>query len=297
MESLLNPERFEFYGDKWLHEIKSKLRNFQSTEGILPAVNASEIDPNKASQVKHSPLPVWLEDLISLHVNKQGGFIQKTLEGYLELKLNDEKRKISFDKEIAINHPDIENISFQSNWIQGILNGMEYQSDNNQLPVIHALNSDETSGYWFLWEIKAKNPFESKTIYQSYFITDQGKQYAAYANDIWGRFIQAKKDFEMQKEEKNNVPDFIITVLVEHLKMSFDNLEMQLKSNLQIKKENKNKSYEYQKLRIEKIGIENIRISKLKKLKEDYDIWHKEFNSNFNIIPEVKQIIGLRING
>lgn len=297
MESLLNPERFKFYGDKWLHEIKSKLRNFQSTEGILPTVNASEIDPNKASQVKHSPLPVWLEELVSLYINNQGGMIQKTLEGYLEIKMNNQKRKISFDKEIAINHPGIENISFQSNWIQGILHGLEYRDEKGELSVLQSLSSGETPGYWFLWEIKAKNLFETKTVYQSFFITDKGKQYTAYANDIWMRFIQGKKEFEVLGEQTAILPDLIKTVLNDQLKMGFDNLEMQLQSHLKVKKENKIKSFEYQKQRIEKIGIENIRLSKLKKLKEDYDIWVNEFNNNYNIIPEVKQIIGLRING
>jgi SNF2 family DNA or RNA helicase len=138
LESLLNPERFEFYGDKWLHEIKSKLRDFQSTEGILPAVEASEIDPNKASQVKHSPLPIWLEDLVSLYVRNNGGLVQKTLEGYLEISLEKQKRKISFDKEIAINHPNIENMSFQSDWIQSILNSLEYLDSEQKVPVLQS---------------------------------------------------------------------------------------------------------------------------------------------------------------
>jgi hypothetical protein len=101
----------------------------------------------------------------------------------------------------------------------------------------------------------------------------------------------------VQKHQNIAVPAHIQEVLNEHLKMNFENLEMQLLSNLKLKKENKKKSYEYQKLRVEKIGIENIRVSKLKKLKEDYDLWIKEFENNFYIIPEVKQVLGVKING
>jgi SNF2 family DNA or RNA helicase len=43
LRNLLDPEHFEFVGDSWIHEIKSKLRNFQSTEGILPQVQEGKL--------------------------------------------------------------------------------------------------------------------------------------------------------------------------------------------------------------------------------------------------------------
>ena len=60
LQSLLDPDKFEFAGEKWLHEIKSKLRDFQSTEGVLPQVKEDEIDSKSASEIKYSPLPQWL---------------------------------------------------------------------------------------------------------------------------------------------------------------------------------------------------------------------------------------------
>jgi superfamily II DNA/RNA helicase len=39
LQSLLDPDKFEFAGDKWLHQIRAKLKDFESTEGILPAVD------------------------------------------------------------------------------------------------------------------------------------------------------------------------------------------------------------------------------------------------------------------
>jgi acyl-CoA thioesterase FadM len=61
LQSLLDPEKFEFAGERWLHDIKSKLRQYKSTEGILPQVAESEIEYKKAAEVKHSPLTFWLE--------------------------------------------------------------------------------------------------------------------------------------------------------------------------------------------------------------------------------------------
>ena len=51
------------------------------------------------------------------------------------------------------------------------------------------------------------------------------------------------------------------------------------------------------KTRIEKIGIDNIRQSKLSRLKIEHENWLKEFQSNQKIIPGTKQLLTIRING
>ena len=66
---------------------------------------------------------------------------------------------------------------------------------------------------------------------------------------------------------------------------------------MQTKKENRINSYAFQKSRINKIGIPNIRQSKLRKLEETHESWMKEFESNKKIVPGKKQLLTIRING
>ena len=66
---------------------------------------------------------------------------------------------------------------------------------------------------------------------------------------------------------------------------------------MKIKRENRLNSYAHQKNRINKIGIENIRISKLARLEREHEQWMKEFQSNQKVIPGIKQLLTLRING
>ena len=46
-----------------------------------------------------------------------------------------------------------------------------------------------------------------------------------------------------------------------------------------------------------KIGIENIKLSKLSKLEKEHDKWMKEFQTNRKIIPGTKQLLTIRIDG
>jgi hypothetical protein len=97
---------------------------------------------------------------------------------------------------------------------------------------------------------------------------------------------QEMKDSESFQKELN-----------QSLFLSFQNLEADLITRMKAKKENRLNSYGFQKSRIEKIGIDNIRQSKLYRLEKEHEAWLKEFESGSKIIPGIKQLLMIRING
>ncbi|MFW5758504.1 MAG: DEAD/DEAH box helicase [Bacteroidota bacterium] len=297
LQSLLDPEKFEFAGERWLNEIKDKLREYKSTEGIMPQVSESEIEYKKAADVKHSPLPFWLEALIQQYVMVHGGSLSKDLEGIMNLDILGETKRISFDAEVSLNNPGIEHITLQHDWIRQILNDIGEFDHKNEIPVLKIETDIKTSGYWSLWQISARNNLETKQHYQVYFIADNGKQYAAYANEIWERLIHGKDSLTFNGTQSIANPRELQSILDENLHISYHNLEAELQSLIKTKKESKINSYQYQKSRIEKIGIENIRKSKMKRLEREYNAWLDDFHANQKIIPGLKQLLMIRIDG
>lgn len=297
LQSLLDPGKFEFAGEKWLNEIKGKLRDFKSTEGILPKVTANEIDHKKAAEIKHSPLSNWLEDMTIQYSLNHNGSISKNLLGFTEIKIHNETRKIAFDSEVALNNPGIEHITLQHDWIRQILNDIGEFDSSSGLPILKFESGEETTGIWSLWQISAKNKFENKAHYQCFFIADNGKQYTAYANDIWNRLVSNEVKFKVENNLDYNVSQNIEKELNASLHTLFQNLEADVLSKMKVKKENRNNSFTFQKAIIEKIGIGNIRNSKLARLETEHENWMNEFQSNQKIIPGIKQILTVRING
>jgi superfamily II DNA or RNA helicase len=297
LQSLLDPEKFEFAGEKWLNEIKGKLREYKSTEGILPKVAESEIDYKKAAEIKHSPLPIWLEDLTTQFTILNGGSIHKNLLGFSEIKIQKEIKNITFDSEVALSNPGIEHVTLQHDWIRKILNDIAEFDSNNGIPILTSKSGEETPGYWSLWQITAKNKFENKVNYHCFFIADNGKQYSAYANDIWNRLIAGKMDFKIEQSQFTIETPNIHKQLNDLQYLVFQNLEADVLTNIKAKKENRANSYAYHQNRLNKIGIENIRISKLAKLEKEHENWIKEFQSNQKIIPGIKELLTIRING
>ncbi len=297
LQSLLDPASFEFEGEKWLHEIKSKLRNYQSTEGVLPEVREEEIDYKKAADVKHSPLSTWLENLIVQYTKIHKGYIQRNLLGYYDIVLEKHKRKITFDSEVSLNYPTIENITLQNDLVKKVLSDMGEFSSTNGIPVLQSKSNDETPGIWSIWEISANHQMERKLSYHSYFIADNGKMYEAYANDLWNRFVIGNMNFSMGSTYNINDTIDVKTTLKSALFLVFQKLENDIRKTIQAKKDNKVKSYEFQKSRIKKIGIQNIRKSKLSQLTKEHEDWLVEFASNKKIIPNIKHLLSVRIDG
>lgn len=297
LQSLLDPEKFEFVGERWLNEIKGKLREYKSTEGILPQVAESEIEYKKAADVKHSPLPFWLEALVQQFIVVHHGSLTKNLLGFSEVKVQGETRKITFDAEVSLANPGVEHITLQHDWIRKLLNDLGEFDPSNGIPIIKTVNGEETSGYWSLWQISARNTMESKIHYQCYFIADNGKHYSAYANDIWSRLINESGKFKM----KGILTDFNSEILQKELNqslfLSFQNIQAELITRMKAKKDNRLNSYNFQKSRIEKIGIYNIRLAKLQRLEKEHIAWLKEFESSSKTIPGIKQLLMIRING
>ena len=297
LQSLLDPSKFEFAGDKWLHEIKSKLKDFQSTEGVLPQVKEDEINIKKAAEIKYSPLPQWLEELITEYTKVHQGTLSKNLLNFIDVKVNGLHKKITFDAEAALMNPGIEHITLQHDWIKTLLSDISSVDNNKEIPVLQSNQSEETPGYWSLWEITAKNQFDKKVHYQCFFIADNGKQYAAYANDIWNRLISQDGSTLFKVKEMTSFIKDIEKELNEALYIVFQNLEADVSEKMKFKKENKMNSYSFQKSRINKIGIENIKLSKLSKLEREHEKWMKEFQTNRKIIPGTKQLLTIRIDG
>ena len=297
LQSLLDPSKFEFAGDKWLHEIKSKLKDFQSTEGVLPQVKEDEINIKKAAEIKYSPLPQWLEELITEYTKVHQGTLSKNLLNFIDVKVNGVHKKITFDAEAALMNPGIEHITLQHDWIKTLLSDISSVDNNKEIPVLQSNQSEETPGYWSLWEITAKNQFDKKVHYQCFFIADNGKQYAAYANDIWNRLISQDGSTLFKVKEMTSFIKDIEKELNEALYIVFQNLEADVSEKMKFKKENKMNSYSFQKSRINKIGIENIKLSKLSKLEREHEKWMKEFQTNRKIIPGTKQLLTIRIDG
>lgn len=293
LQSLLDPKRAEFVGDSWLFDIKKKLNDYKSTEGILPSISKEEIDNKQAADVKYSPLPVWLEQLMNLYAISRGGNVQKSIMGISIYQYDGTTLKAVFDAEHALDNPQAEQITLQHDLVSKMLERIESETQQN-MPVIRSLSGKDTPGVFSLWKVSAKNPVESKYTFVALFEADKGKQYPAYANQIWNRLVETSDAFTYSgetplKESSESDMQFLYEV--------FHRMETEILQTVQNRTDSKLRALEYQRQRAERIGIGNIRNSRIRKIESEQKRWRDNLRQNQSVVPDVKNIIKVRIDG
>ena len=293
LQSLLDPHRSEFIGDSWLYEIKKKLNDYKATEGILPTISKEEIDNKQAAEVKYSPLPIWLEQLMDIYTQSRGGVVQKSLMGVSSYKFDGMTLNAVFDAEHALENPQAEQITLQHDLVCKMLNRIESETQQN-IPIIRSTSGKETPGMFSLWKISAKNPAESKTSFVALYMADNGKQYTAYANQIWNKLVESSDAFSYVGstatiDDSESDMAFLYEV--------FHRMEVEILENIKKKGDARMNALKYQRERAERIGIVNIRNSRIKKIEAEQQEWLDNMRKSQSVVPDVKNIIKVRIDG
>lgn len=293
LQSLLDPRRTEFVGDSWLFEIKKKLSEYKATEGILPSISKEEIDNKLAAEVKYSPLPVWLEQLMDIYAISRGGKVDKSLTGVSAYQYDGMKINAVFDAEHALENPSAEQITLQHDLVCRMLDRIDSESQLI-MPVIRATGSKATPGVFSLWRVSAKNPTESKVTYVALFTSDNGKNYAAYANQIWNKLVESADAYSFVGEvEIPPESESDMQLLYE----VFHRMEVEILQTVQKKSDARLKALDFQRQRAERIGILNIRKGRIRKIDEERQIWLDNMRQHQSVVPDVKNIIKIRIDG
>jgi ERCC4-related helicase len=296
LQSLLDPHRFEFASDSWLYEIKSKLNDYKATEGILPAFADNEIKKESAGEVKYSPLPVWLEEMMDLYVMSEHGTADKKLDGVTAYQANGLRVNASFDSSKQGDHPDAEYLTLQHPVVKRILDEVDGNTQS-VIPVIQSKDGEDTSGYLTLWKVSAKNGYDSKTAYSAQFVADNGRVFAPYGNDIWNRLVQEKDSFHFVRECDDSIIFDDNKALINNLHILYHRMETDILNGVKDRAEKKLNALQHAANRINRIGIENIRQSKLRKLDAEKEYWNDLFAKGRSVVPDVNHILTIRIDG
>jgi superfamily II DNA or RNA helicase len=300
LTSLMDPKRFEQESKSWLEEIKKKLNDYKSTEGALPSVNSNDIKVEKVESIKHSPLPIWLEDLTKNYLTTKGIIYQHLLDG-LKFKFPGYKENIyTFNIRESINNPIPEPLSLQHEIIQNILSEAIPFTESQAIPIVKLIPGKATPGYWSIWHLEVKNQFESTNLFQPIFISDEGDSFSAYAQEIWLKIIQESGYLNcvgvIDRVESKIIFNGLFGKIEGILQKKYIEIEEKISNNANRIRSNREKAFDFQEKQLQKIGIENIRQSRLQRLLKEKELWVQNFDFAKQTVPDLKCLLLLRIS-
>lgn len=299
LTSLLNPARFEQESNNWLDEIKAKLKEYKSTEGALPTLASKDIKAEKVDAIKHSPLPKWLEGLTKNYLQTKGIAYHNLMDG-IRFKFPGYKESIyTFNIRESVNNPIPEPISLQHEIIQTILRDAIPYTASQQIPKVKIKQGNSASGYWSLWHLEVKNQFETCQVIQPVFISSESEHFSAFAQSVWDKLIQENDYFDcigvMTVDDSKSAFANISTKAEELMQQKYEEFESTILQNTEKIRANKDKSLEFQEKQMQRIGIENIKQSRLNRLYKDKEQWEDSFELARQIVPSLSCLLMVNI--
>jgi len=299
LTSLLNPAKFEEESKTWLEDIKLKLTNYRSTEGALPTLKSSEIKVDKIEAIKHSPIQKWLESLTKSYLRAKEIQYQSLLDG-IKFKLPSFKENIyTFNLKDSVNNPIPEPLSLQHEIVQTILSDAVPFTESQVIPIVRMKNGKSVAGFWTIWHLDVKSQFEAHHVIQPIFISDEGDSFPAFAQDIWSKLIQEEDLFDctgIMPIAKTKTSLAYISGKVEGILLSkYSEIEDKININTTRIKQNKEKSFTFREKQMQRIGIENIRQSRLQRLFKEKELWAQNFESSKQAVPNLIPLLIVKI--
>lgn len=299
LTSLLNPGRFEQESNTWLEDIKNKLKQYKTTEGALPTLASKDIKADKVDSIKHSPLPKWLEGLTKNYLKTRDVTYTNLIDG-IKFKFPGYKESIyTFNIKESVNNPIPEPISLQHEIIQTILKDAVQYTESQQIPIVRIKHGNSTPGQWSLWHLEVKNQFEARQIVHPIFISSEGENFSAFAQSVWDKLVQENDFIECvgvhSIEESRQIFNIAAKKSEELLQNKFEEFEKSISMNTGKIKSDKEKSFAFQEMQMKRIGIENIKQSRLNRLNRDKENWDATFLSAGQIVPSLSCLIILSI--
>lgn len=145
--------------------------------------------------------------------------------------------------------------------------------------------------------MSALNEKESQTTYTAQFVTDNGRVFTPYANALWNKLVQDANAFQQVSWQANGPDLDNNTQIRTGLHTIFHRMEESIMAGLQDIAQKKLKALDFTEQRLNRIGIENIRVAKMRRLKEEREEWMNTFRKSAHVVPEVKHILTVRIDG
>jgi hypothetical protein len=79
------------------------------------------------------------------------------------------------------------------------------------------------------------------------------------------------------------------------MKQRYEEFEKSMLLNSVKIKSNKEKSFVFQEKQLNRIGIENIKLSRLNRLNKEKEIWEETFQSSSQIVPSLTCLLLLKV--
>lgn len=307
--ALQNPDTIDQEIAKALAELRAQAKASQGSKLLF--TDDTPINPEQAAQLKHYPLPFWIERMVLGYLeNHNGASTQKTSEQGWQLNWPDGERWSNCIFNLDRDRIDeMTLVSLEQPKIQELIIKLPVRVAGQTIPTVSIPTIPNTvNGIWSLWKISLASKAMSRQheTFLAVYTDQNNKSYPATAKRIWdallsNQTIRSKRSNSSLETDIQSDLDYSILFQNQQQQAmdvgtsAFNALKDRHHQKLSQEKEKTEYAFSARRRAIERIGLPEVRNHRLNALDQELKEWQINFNERQSIMPDLQAVLLLKV--
>jgi superfamily II DNA or RNA helicase len=305
--AILQPDAIEQTINANLTQMKHDIEAIRKESEIYTI--SDEHDPVAVMQMKTHPLPYWVERMTTSYLKAFNGQVTQK-QHWWELKWPDgtHQKKVVFNIQDAFRYNNTNLLNLENTQVRELTLNLPQVTDTQPIPIVQVEGLPRNiSGYWGLYEIRLRTNLSSpkyvrasptKRDFITLFISNEGKLFLPTSRHIWD-VLQTAKMKMIDSVTGDEVESIYANVHSKAEEVGYDTyraLQNHHLNTLDKEKDRGEHAFQTRQKAIMKLGLEEVKNYRLKKLNSEKQTWGHELNALRQVVPDIKPLIIMKID-
>lgn len=287
LESLLDPDSVAQKADATLEELRTRIAADRDRRDLLGAPN--QLDPGAAQRWRRHPIHFWVEKAVTSGLREAGGTADRVDQSW-RLTWPDGSliERACFDVDGLSDMPDATWLTLDSDRVRNIIDGVPTEAPGRLAPslMIKDLPSG-IDGTWSMWRIVMATARGREQRYMPLF-TKNGRAFAPTARRVWDLIVAGNATAD-DGQIMHDVGDLerLAELQAEPI---CDDLRSKHLDGLERERQRVDAAFEARRRAIGRIGLENVRRSRLKRLEDEHCQRVADIDAAVSVMPNLELV-------
>jgi len=288
LDSLLDPDGLAQRADVTLEELRVRIAADRERQNLLATDNA--LDPGGAQRWRRHPIHFWVEKAVTAGLPEMGGVAERTGDTWrLDWPDGTTAERACFDvsgMEIA---PDATWLTLDNPMVRLVIDHLPADPPGRQMARIRVAQLPAgIEGVWSLWRISMSTVRGEQQRFMPLFVQN-GRVFAPTARRLWDMLIV--EDLEIDVDHAPPVGPEIAELAEVQAEQVYIELRDTHLSNLALERQRMEAAFDARRRAIGRIGLENVRRSRLRRLEEDHAGRLRQLDAAEHVMPSLEPLV------
>ena len=286
--------------DESMQQVEKVLREAaRSARQFAYLYEPADITADIARDYLHHPFPYWVENMVTNYcLANHGSASKKSRDWDITLPEGKNLRHVVFSMDDLANSPAATFLSINQSDVSEILERlMKRNISGNFVTIVQSFDlPNGFTGTFGLYRLEAQAGNWQRSRIIPVFISDDGKIYQNTARTVYEALLNWS-NLELTEDTADFDSELLFSSVESILAPVFDEIQQTYQIERERESRKKANLFDSRHRSLQKIGIDNIRESRIKRLARERQEWTSYFQSVSTLLPDIKLLVAIKVRG